>query len=137
MHTSNLSRMTPRINMIGIITSNFDTMLAFYRDTLGFDITLQMDEFAEFKSDGVRLALSTTQVMAHATGEESYTEKKAGHAFELAFDAGSPAAVDTDFATLVAKGATAIKEPSDMPWGQRTAFFADPDGNIHEIFANL
>jgi len=24
-----------------------------------------------------------------------------------------------------------------MPWNQRTAFIADPDGNIHEIFADL
>lgn len=36
---------------------------------------------------------------------------------------------------LISKGATSIKGPSDMPWGHRTAFFADPEGNIHEIFA--
>ena len=30
-----------------------------------------------------------------------------------------------------------IKEPQNMPWNQRTALFADPDGNIHEIFAGI
>jgi hypothetical protein len=25
----------------------------------------------------------------------------------------------------------------DVPWQQRTAMFADPDGNIHEFFADL
>jgi len=24
-----------------------------------------------------------------------------------------------------------------MPWGLRAAFFTDPDGNIHELFAGL
>ena len=34
-------------------------------------------------------------------------------------------------------GARAIHDPEDMPWNQRTALFADPDGNIHEIFADI
>lgn len=40
-------------------------------------------------------------------------------------------------AELLANGAVAVQPPDDMPWGQRTAFFADPDGNIHELFADL
>ncbi|MFQ5753700.1 MAG: VOC family protein [bacterium] len=38
---------------------------------------------------------------------------------------------------MVTKGTTPIQAPATMPWGQKTAFFADPDGNIHELFANL
>jgi hypothetical protein len=34
-------------------------------------------------------------------------------------------------------GAIPIKKPSYMPWNQRTGFFADPDGNVHEVFADL
>lgn len=34
-------------------------------------------------------------------------------------------------------GATPIQAPQNMPWNQRTALFSDPDGNIHEIFAEL
>ena len=38
---------------------------------------------------------------------------------------------------ITQKGAAPIKRPEDMPWNQRAAFIADPDGNIHEIFADL
>jgi len=34
-------------------------------------------------------------------------------------------------------GAREVHKPEDMPWNQRTALFADPDGNIHEIFADI
>lgn len=129
--------MQPRIDMIGIITSQLPVMRDFYRDVLGFKIKLEMDNHVEFESEGVRFALSTNDVMTNCTGHESYTQPRQGQPFELAFRSESPKGVDTDFAAIVAKGATEIKPPADMPWGQRTAFFADPDGNIHEIFADL
>lgn len=56
---------------------------------------------------------------------------------ELAFPVSSPSEVDATYKELIQKGATPIKEPADMPWHQRAAFLADPDGNIHEIFAKL
>ena len=129
--------MKPRINMIGIITNQFTPMLNFYKEVMGFKIKLQMDHYVEFESEGVRFAISTNKVMQEATGEAAYAEKKSGHSFELAFEADSVADVDQSYQGLIKKGAKAIKEPANMPWGQRTAFFADPDGNIHEIFANL
>lgn len=129
--------MKPRINMIGIITTKFDEMKKFYRDVLNFEPLLEMDNFVEFKNEGVRLAISTASVMAQATGEQEYLKSKQGHSLELAFRSDSPVAVDKDFKNIIDKGAKAIKSPADMPWGQRTAFFADPDGNIHEIFADL
>jgi catechol 2,3-dioxygenase-like lactoylglutathione lyase family enzyme len=123
--------------MIGIITSQFDEMRAFYRDVLGFKEKVHINDFVEFENEGVRFALSTSRTMHEATGDESYNQQKSGHSFELAFDTGSPEMVDTEFDALIMKGATSVKKPADMPWNQRTAFFADPDGNIHEIFADL
>ena len=35
------------------------------------------------------------------------------------------------------QGAVGVKPPAKMPWGQYTAFFADPEGNIHELFTDL
>jgi hypothetical protein len=34
-------------------------------------------------------------------------------------------------------GATPVHQPQNMPRNQRAALFADPDGNIHEIFAEI
>jgi lactoylglutathione lyase len=34
-------------------------------------------------------------------------------------------------------GATPVHQPQNMPRNQRAALFADPDGIIHEIFAEI
>ena len=64
-----------------------------------------------------------------------YKEKRKGQSFELAFPMGSPDDVDRVYKELVTKGATAVKESEMMPWGRKTAFIADPDGSIHEIYS--
>jgi hypothetical protein len=33
----------------------------------------------------------------------------------------------------VAAGATVLKEPTDADWGGRSAYVADPEGNLWEI----
>jgi lactoylglutathione lyase len=129
--------MKPRINMIGIITNQLPVMKAFYKDVLGFETELEMEEYVEFKNEGVRFALSTGSVMAQATGDQSYLESHTGHALELAFKCESPQDVDEQYKKLQSKGVDMIKPPADMPWNQRTAFFADPDGNIHELFCDF
>lgn len=129
--------MNARINQVGILTNNFETMLAFYRDVMGFKVKLHLPKHVEFENPGVRFAISNLPVMTEVTGHPSFAEEKKGQCFELAFAVDTPAEVDTTYEDLVAKGATPIKAAADMPWGQRTAFFADPDGNIHEVFADL
>ncbi len=127
-----------KLDMMGIITSKFAEMKNFYRDSLGMEVVFEMsDNYVEFKHPGIRFAISTNEVMSQVTKHKSYTEAKQGQALELAFIVDSPAEVDSTYAELLEKGATAVTSPDDMPWGQRAAFFADPDGNIHEIFCNL
>ena len=41
--------------------------------------------------------------------------------------------VDTAFRDTVSKGATPVLEPTTEPWGQRTCYIADPEGNLIEI----
>lgn len=129
--------MKPRIDMIGIITSRFQEMRDFYANTLNFPIALEMPNFVEFQNEGVRFSISTNEVMHQATGHKSYTKPHKGSPLELAFRTETPAEVDSEYKKLTSAGATPIKGPHDLPWNQRAAFFADPDGNIHEIFADL
>ena len=55
-----------------------------------------------------------------------------GH-YEIALSVENFAAVDKAFAEVTAKGATPILEPTTEPWGQRTCYIADPEGNLVEI----
>ncbi len=127
-----------KLDMHGLITTQFDEMVKFYKDVMKMEVAFMMEgNYAEFKTGGTRFAISTNKVMEGATGHKSYREKKVGQSVELAFLVDSPEEVDAKYKEIVEKGATPVKDPHDLPWNQRAAFFADPDGNIHEIFAEL
>ena len=38
--------------------------------------------------------------------------------------------VDETFARARLNGFETVVDPADMPWGERTAWIADPDGNL-------
>ena len=43
------------------------------------------------------------------------------------------AEVDARYQHAIRNGAASLLEPTTEPWGQRTCFIADPEGNIIEI----
>ena len=55
-----------------------------------------------------------------------------GH-FEIALDVDTFEDVDTEYEKAISKGARSILEPTTEPWGQRTCYIADPEGNLIEI----
>lgn len=55
---------------------------------------------------------------------------------QLAFRV-TPAQVAECAAALEAKGVALISPVTDHPFGHRTIFFRDPDGNVLEIFAEI
>ena len=127
--------MKAQINLITILTNDVPMMKKFYQEVLGFEVESEADQYVELKSEGVRFSICGRQIMADITdGHPSYKMEKQGQAFELAFPCETPEEVKNSYDDIVAKGAIPIKEPSQMPWGHTTAFFSDPDGNIHEIF---
>ena len=128
-------KMKPRINLITIWTDEIDKMRDFYNLVLGFKIKNDLGNYVEFENEGVKFAICLRNVMYSYSKE--YNKKATGQGFELAFPCIDPKDVDDTFKQLVEKGATPIHTPQNMPWNQRTALFADPDGNIHEIFAEI
>jgi uncharacterized glyoxalase superfamily protein PhnB len=54
---------------------------------------------------------------------------------ELNFECDSPEQVYALYEQYVAQGAVAVAEPVVKDWGHTTGFFADPEGNIHSLFA--
>lgn len=129
--------MKAQISLITILTTDVPKMTEFYSDVLGFKIKSESPNYVEFENEGVRFAVCTRQIMADITGGySSFKEESKGQSFELAFPCASPEDVNKTYDELIRKGAVGVKEPSAMPWGQTTAFIADPEGNIHEIFAD-
>lgn len=127
----------PRIALITVLTDDVSAMRAFYEGVLGFEVKTDMDQYIEFDCKGVRFSICHRDVMREATEHAAYAESPSGQRLELAFPCTSPEDVDASYRSIVAAGAAPVKPPADMPWGQRAAFFADPEGNIHELFADL
>jgi lactoylglutathione lyase len=55
---------------------------------------------------------------------------------QLAFRV-APSEVAACASTLSERGVTIVSGPTDQPWGHRTLFFRDPDGNVLEIYAEI
>jgi catechol 2,3-dioxygenase-like lactoylglutathione lyase family enzyme len=127
--------MEGKIGLVTVLTDDIASMKIFYSDVLGFEVIEDLGSYVEFRSEGVRFAVCTREVMFEATSQESYKEGRRGQAFELAFPVGTPDDVDRAYEEIVAEGATPVKGPEMMPWGRKTAFIADPEGNIHEIYS--
>jgi lactoylglutathione lyase len=49
----------------------------------------------------------------------------------------APKEVDACADVLRAADVTITHPPTDEPWGHRTLFFRDPDGNVLEIYADI
>lgn len=59
--------------------------------------------------------------------------RKANGTMELAFHVPTFKDVDEEYTRVTALGAKSIFAPQTMPWGQRTCYIADPEGNLIEI----
>jgi Uncharacterized protein conserved in bacteria len=128
--------MKAQLEGITIMSNDVARLAKFYREVIGFNIVTEESHYAEFENNGVRFAICSKALMADNTdGHFSFIEERKGQAFELNFQCESPEAVRETYNDFVSKGATSITEPRSMDWGHTTGFFADPDGNIHSIFA--
>ncbi|MBA8898593.1 putative glyoxalase superfamily protein PhnB [Clostridium saccharobutylicum] len=53
--------------------------------------------------------------------------------YEIALSVPKYNDVDLVYADVISKGAESVMEPTTEPWGQRTCYIADPEGNLIEI----
>lgn len=123
-----------KLEGFGIFVKDMAKMIRFYRDVLGFEIKEDENTSNVFLvKDGTLFLLYGRNDFEKMTGTKfSYADKTNGH-FEIALGVENFAAVDKTFEAVVAKGAAAVMPPTTEPWGQRTCYIADPEGNLVEI----
>jgi uncharacterized glyoxalase superfamily protein PhnB len=129
--------MISRIGTVTVLADDALSLVKFYCETLDFGIKYAYDDYIELENEGVRFAVCSRAMMESETRHSSYREPKQGQGFTLAFPLTTYDQVDETYADLMARGAMPVQAPKTMPWGQRAAFFADPEGNIHQLFADL
>ena len=123
-----------RLDGFGLFVNDMGTMIRFYRDVLGFEIKEDEDTSNVYLiKDGTLFLLYGRSDFEKMTGRKyEYIKGLNGH-LELALYVDTFEEVDERFKEVVAKGAQPILEPTTEPWGQRTCYVADPEGNLIEI----
>ncbi|MFD3517538.1 VOC family protein [Streptomyces sp. NPDC058657] len=127
--------MTPRLDALGIVTSDMAASLDFYRRLgipLAADAASQPHVEAVLPS-GVRVLWDTEEVMR--SFDPKWQKPEGGDRVGLAFACDSPAEVDAVYADLTGAGYRGHLEPWDAVWGQRYAVVLDPDGCGVSLFA--
>lgn len=123
-----------KLEGFGLFVKDMPSMVHFYRDVMGFEI--KEDEQSTnvyLVKDGVLFLLYGRHDFEKMTLRHyDYASPIQGHT-ELALAVENYSAVDIAFKEITAKGAVSIMEPKTMPWGQRTCYVADPEGNLIEI----
>ncbi|SCK18755.1 Catechol 2,3-dioxygenase [Streptomyces sp. WMMB 714] len=130
--------MTPRFDLIGIVTADMAASLAFYR-RLGLEIPAEADGLPHVEAalpGGLRIAWDTDETIRSFNSNWQPGPRGSGR-LGLAFLCDSPADVDGQYAALTGAGHEGRKAPWDAEWGQRYAVVADPDGNEVDLFARL
>ena len=121
-------------NTVGLFTTDNSKMVAFYRDVFGFQTEWNGKEpNVELRLAGSRIILFPRTDFEQMTSQQYAYPRGVNGTMELSFDVPTFADVDKEYAAALGKGAKAIFPPTTEPWGQRTCYVADPEGNLIEI----
>jgi catechol 2,3-dioxygenase-like lactoylglutathione lyase family enzyme len=115
-----------------IVTKDASTLARFYREVIGTTPVIRSDDYVEFPTSGLTLAISSQRVMeAHGAGA---TTPASNRSAILDFQVDD---VDAERVRLRGTIGEFVLEPTNQPWGNRSMLFRDPDGNLINFFAPL
>ena len=125
-------RQIRQIDYTVIFARDMVAMRHFYETTMEFPLLRELsDRWIEYRVGSTTLALTT-----HGGRFNDTPPARGALSLQLAFRV-PPQAVADCAAALEAKGVGLVSPVTDQPFGHRTIFFRDPDGNVLEIFAEI
>jgi catechol 2,3-dioxygenase-like lactoylglutathione lyase family enzyme len=120
----------PRLMHTCLITDNVNRLVQFYEPILRVKAQRSGEDYVEFRTGAGVLAVFS------ATAQERYipgsTVAAGNRSAILEFEV---ADVDAEFVRLQSLVKTWVKPPTTQPWGTRSLYFRDPDGNLIDFYA--
>lgn len=121
-------------NTIALFTIDNKKMVDFYRDIFGFETSWDgIEPNVEMHLGDMRILLFPREAIEQMTGNKFTYPSGINGTMEISFDVPTFADVDEEYNRAVSMGAKPVMEPTTEPWGQRTCYVADPEGNLIEI----
>lgn len=123
-----------KLDGFGLFVNDMPLMVRFYRDVLGFEIKGDEDASNVYlvKDGTLFLLYRRTDFEKMTSRKYEYIKGFNGH-FEIALYVNTFDEVDEEYEKAISKGAVSVLEPITEPWGQRTCYISDPEGNLIEI----
>lgn len=115
-----------------IITRNIKRLLAFYRDVLQIEPHMFGERYAEFPTESATLSLFT--LAAHEELAPGSMRAASNRSVVLEFRVED---VDREYARLQQTKIEWVKPPTTQPWGNRSIYFRDPDGNLVNFYSQV
>ena len=120
-----------RLNSICIITQDVRGLRDFYQNVL--EVAAEgNDVFAVFSTPGADLSLFSTQSLEEMV-PGLMNDSGVGNCF-LEFEVED---VDKEYERLKALNVKVVKPPTTQPWGLRSVWFRDIDGNLVNFYAHI
>ena len=121
-------------NTVGLFTRDNKTTVDFYTKTFGFQTDWDgIQPNVEMTLGSMRIILFPRDAFEQMISRKFMYPEKLNGTMELSFDVPTFADVDKEYQHALANGAASVLPPTTEPWGQRTCYVADPDGNLIEI----
>ena len=101
---------------------------------LGLGVHFEDADSVGFSIEGMAfIVLQVDRARLQLQGEPTATPRSGATAFLTTFTSD----VDAVHADLVERGIGFFQQPTDQPWGMRTAYFKDPDGHVWELAQSI
>ena len=114
-----------------LITSNVKRLVDFYEPILNLKAKWSGNDYAEFHTGvGVLAIFSAEAQEKYIPGSAEAAKNKS---LVLEFEV---ADVDREYQRLGSLVKVWVKPPTTQPWGTRSIYFRDPDGNLIDFYAN-
>ena len=114
---------------VRVITDDIKRLVKFYEDVTGLAPTWYTPDFAELTTPACTLAIGSTSTMAMFSAGAARPADNHTAIIEFRVDD-----VDGEYRKLKTVASEVVQEPTNMPWGNRSLLFRDPDGNLINFF---
>lgn len=120
----------PTLEHTCLITDNVKRLVSFYEPILALKAKWSGDDYAEFRTGVGVLAIFAAESQERYIPGSAQAAKNSSMILEFRV-----ADVDREYGRLKSLVEVWVKPPTTQPWGTRSVYFRDPDGNLVDFYA--